>query len=145
MVTEDTYIAVLSGDQFSNVIITQAIDMFIESTEVYVASHDGKKITSSSISNTRATDSKDFISIQFETAKSLVLTPEHQVYIVEDKQWKRAAQLRTGQHVLTSDNKPKKITSTHIIRDLISHKIYALAVTPDQCYFANDVLIHNES
>lgn len=145
MVTEDTYITVLSGEQHCNVKISQVIDMFIEQPEVHVVSHDGKKVSNSVVSNTRATDSKDFISIQFEDAKSLVLTQEHQVYVVEDKQWKRAHQLHTGQHVLSSDNKSKKITSTHIVRDLISHKIYALAVTPDQCYYANDVLIHNES
>lgn len=144
MVPEDTYIATLSGEQICNVKISDVIDMFIEQPNVDVLSHDGKKITASMISNTRSTDARDFVSLQFEDTKSLILTPDHQVYTT-DKQWKRAQALHAGEFVLSFENKPKKITSTHTVRDLISRRIYALAVSPDQCYFANDVLIHNES
>jgi intein/homing endonuclease len=145
MVPEDTFIAVLSGDESTNMKISEVIDLFINQPQVDVMSHDGKKISASMVSNTRATDSRDFISIQFEQSRALVITPEHQIYITDNKQWKRANQLHAGEHVLDSSNTPKQITSVHTVKDNMSHKIYALAVTPDQNYFANDVLIHNES
>lgn len=145
MVPEDTFIAVMSGDELTNIKISEVIDLFINQPQVDVVSHDGKKMSRSLISNTRATDSRDFVSIQFEDSRSLVITPDHQIYTIESKQWKRANQLHTGDHVLDVNNQPKQITSIHTVKDIISHKIYALAVSPDQNYFANDVLIHNET
>lgn len=145
MLTEDTYITVVRDGEHMSEKINDVIDDFISGEVIEVLSHNGKKITQSTVSNTRSSDCKDFISIQFKDTKSLVVTPEHKVYMAGTKEWKKASELAVGQQVLTSLNEHKEITSLHVVRDKVIKRILALAVSPDQSYFANDVLVHNES
>jgi len=141
MLTEDTYITLPDEP---NAKITEVFDRFIKGEEMQVESMDKNRIQPGEVCNTRTADSRDFISIHFDSSKSLVLTPDHRVYLPVEKKYIRADELSTGMEVLSSNNKPNKITSTHNIRDNRSSRVYALAIAPVQNYFANDVLVHNE-
>lgn len=100
------------------------------------------KITTKEVISTRSSSSKDFICIQ--TNKSpVILTHDHKVF--SEGEWIRADRLVKGLKLLNSALDPVKITDIHKIHNDISQRVYNLTVQDTECFFANDILVHNHS
>ena len=144
MLTKDTDIILLNEGEHENVKIAQLLDMITSEDEIVIESYD-KRVERGVVSSVRTSDCKDFIYIKCETGDTLVLTHDHKVYIPDEKSWMRADTIVCGKRLLSSDGTTTEIVSTHTISDTTPSRVYSLAVTPTQCYFANNILVHNES
>lgn len=144
MLTKDTDVILLNESEHENVNIAQLLDMITSEDEIVIMSFD-KRVEQGVVSSIRTSDCKDFIYIKCETGDTLVLTHDHKVYIPDEKTWMRADAVVCGKKLLSSDGTVTTIVSTHTINDTTPSRVYSLAVTPTQCYFANNILVHNES
>ena len=115
-----------------------SVDMSIKSYEVKK-----KKIITSDVVATRSSSSKDFIYIQVETGESIILTHDHKIYV--DSKWLRADKIAVGLTVLNSELEQTKIVDIHKIHNDMTQKVYNLTIEDTQCFFANDILVHNDS
>tara|TARA_R110000772_G_scaffold57914_3_gene131040 strand:+ start:2227 stop:2649 length:423 start_codon:yes stop_codon:yes gene_type:complete len=127
---------------------TRDIDYIVKnitSGDMLVRSYNIKKRTpsDSNVVATRSSSSKDFIYIQTTSGTSIILTHDHKIYI--DSDWIRADRLSIGLPVLNSELKETKIIDIHKIHNNTSQKVYNLTIENTQCFFANDILVHNDS
>jgi intein/homing endonuclease len=115
-----------------------SVEMNIESYNIK-----NKKLTSSNVVATRSSSSKDFIYIQIESGESIILTHDHKIYT--NNEWIRADKIPTGSTILNSKLNQLKVIEMHKIHNDISQKVYNLTIEDTQCFFANDMLVHNDS
>ena len=115
-----------------------SIDMTIKSYNIKKS-----EVTSSTVISTRSSSSKDLIYIQTDTGEAVILTHDHKIYV--DNEWIRADKLSPGQVTLNSKLKQSTIIDMHKIHNDISQKVYNLTIEDTQCFFANDILVHNDS
>ena len=101
------------------------------------------KIVDSDVIATRSSSSKDFIYIQVESGESVILTHDHKIYV--NNEWLRADKVSPGSTILNSKLNQSVIIETHKIQNNTSRKIYNLTIEDTQCFFANDILVHNDS
>ncbi len=140
MLPSTTVINVNSEERDLDYIIESltSVDMSIKSYEVKK-----KKIITSDVVATRSSSSKDFIYIQVETGESIILTHDHKIYV--DSEWLRADKIAVGLTVLNSELEQTKIVDIHKIHNDMTQKVYNLTIEDTQCFFANDILVHNDS
>jgi len=140
MLPSTTVINVNSEERDLDYIIESltSVDMSIKSYEVKK-----KKIITSDVVATRSSSSKDFIYIQVETGESIILTHDHKIYV--DSEWLRADKIAVGLTVLNSELEQTKIVDMHKIHNDMTQKVYNLTIEDTQCFFANDILVHNDS
>lgn len=145
MLVEETTIA-LSGAENTCMKLVDVIDQFGAEKQQFenITSREGSMIVNASIASTRSTSARDFILIQCEDGSSLVVTPEHKIYVTNKKSWERAEHVNTTCSLMTQNNSSTKVTSTHTINDPVASKVHALTVVPTQCYFANNILVRND-
>ena len=115
-----------------------SVDMSIKS---YILKKN--KIVDSDVIATRSSSSRDFIYIQAESGESVILTHDHKIYV--NSEWIRADKVSTGSTILNSGLNQSVITETHKIQNNTSRKVYNLTIEDTQCFFANDILVHNDS
>jgi hypothetical protein len=144
MLTKDTDVILLNEGEHEKIKITRLLDMITSEDKIIVESYD-KRPEQGVVSSVRTSDCKDFIYIKCDTGDTLVLTHDHKIYIPEDRAWMRADAVVCGKKLLSSDGSMATITSAHTISDTTPSRVFSLAVTPTQCYFANNILVHNES
>lgn len=108
-----------------------------------VLTFDGKKTTHSEIVNTRVCSSHDFVYIKVESGDTLVMTPEQKIYDPVKAEWTKSGELNMSASLLHADNKPVRIEELHTIHDQIASKVCTLTIANTQCYFANNLLVHN--
>lgn len=140
MLPSTTVINVNSEERDLDYIIESltSVDMSIKSYAVKK-----KKIITSDVVATRSSSSKDFIYIQVETGESIILTHDHKIYA--DSEWLRADKIAVGLTVLNSELEQTKIVDMHKIHNDMTQKVYNLTIEDTQCFFANDILVHNDS
>lgn len=140
MLPSTTVINVNSEERDLDYIIESltSVDMSIKSYAVKK-----KKIITSDVVATRSSSSKDFIYIQVETGESIILTHDHKIYV--DSEWLRADKIAVGLTVLNSELEQTKIVDMHKIHNDMNQKVYNLTIEDTQCFFANDILVHNDS
>jgi len=140
MLPSTTVINVNSEERDLDYIIESltSVDMSIKSYAVKK-----KKIITSDVVATRSSSSKDFIYIQVETGESIILTHDHKIYV--DSEWLRADKIAVGLTVLNSELEQTKIVDMHKIHNDMTQKVYNLTIEDTQCFFANDILVHNDS
>ena len=145
MLVEETTIA-LSGAETPCMNLLDVVEQFGENERSFedILSREGTSLVSANIASTRSTHARDFILIQCEDGSSLVVTPEHKIYVTNKKSWERAEIINSTCSLMTSKNSSVKLTSTHNISDQVSSKVHALTVVPTQCYFANNILVRND-
>ena len=136
-------ISVLSAGETHDIVIEDVVSLFQSGEEIKILSYD-KKIMESIVANTRTSSSKHFVYIQTDTETPLVVTPDSKIYDPETKEWIRAEHVNKNNHVLHADRSRQRVVDVHLIRDKNISKTYTLTVNPTQCYFANNILIHNE-
>ena len=102
-----------------------------------------KTVIDSDVIATRSSSSRDFIYIQTDTGETIILTHDHKIYI--NNEWVRADKIAPGQVTLNSSLDPATIIDIHKIHNDISQKVYNLTIEDTQCFFANDILVHNDS
>ncbi len=100
------------------------------------------KITPREVTSTRSSSSKDFIYIQ-TTDSLIILTHDHKVF--SEGEWIRADRVTKELKLLNSSLDPISITDIHKIHNNTSQKVYNLTVQDTECFFANDILVHNHS
>lgn len=127
---------------------TQGIEYIVENIttrEITVKSYNKKtkKHDDSIVISTRSSTCKDFIYIQTVCNKSIIMTHDHKVYV--DGEWTRADQVSKGHNILTKSLDYSNIIDIHKISNNTSQKVYNLSVDDHQCFFANDILVHNDS
>lgn len=115
-----------------------SVDMNIKSYNIKKKIH-----TNSNVVATRSSSSKDFIYIQITTGESIILTHDHKIYA--NNEWVRADKLPTGSTILNSELNQSSVIEMHKIHNDISQKVYNLTIEDTQCFFANDILVHNDS
>lgn len=142
MILHDTAIHVPGDPQT----IGEIVDEFTltENTSVYTYDTKRKKIKESAIGLTKTTSSKDFILIKTEDDDNLIITLDHKVYDPILKTWTRAQELKCGQHVLNIELEHIRVNETHRIRNTRADKVYTFSVPDYSCFFANNILIHND-
>ena len=144
MLTNDTTVTLMNGNDRVSTKLPEILEMICTDDELIIESYESK-ITTATISSIRTSDSKDFLYLKTCCDNTLMLTPDHKIYLPETKEWIRAENMSKGLCVLMSDGSTSEILSTHIIADNTASRVYSLAITPTQCYFANNILVHNES
>lgn len=115
-----------------------SVDMNIKSYNIKKKIH-----TNSNVVATRSSSSKDFIYIQITTGESIILTHDHKIYA--NNEWVRADKLPAGSTILNSELNQSSVIEMHKIHNDISQKVYNLTIEDTQCFFANDILVHNDS
>lgn len=117
----------------------------ISTADITIKSYDKKKNkhVDNNVSSTRSSASRDFIYIQTECNKNIILTHDHKLYI--SGEWKRADQVSRGLNILTTSLDYSPIIDVHKIHNNVSQKVYNLSVEKTQCFFANGILVHNDS
>ena len=117
----------------------------LTSIDMNIKSYNIKKstITDKNVIATRSSSSKDLIYIQTDTGETVIVTHDHKIYI--DNEWIRADKISPGQQALNSELKQTAIIDMHKIHNDISQKVYNLTVEDTQCFFANDILVHNDT
>lgn len=117
----------------------------LTSVEMDIKSYNIKKkeYTNSNVVATRSSSSKDFIYIQTNTGESIILTHDHKIYA--NNEWIRADKIPTGSTVLNSELNQSSVIEMHKIHNDISQRVYNLTIEGTQCFFANDILVHNDS
>ena len=140
MLPSTTVINVNSEERDLDYIIESltSVDMSIKSYTVKK-----KKIITSDVVATRSSSSKDFIYIQVETGESIILTHDHKIYV--DSEWLRADKIAVGLTVLNSELEQTNIVDMHKIHNDMTQKVYNLTIEDTQCFFANGILVHNDS
>lgn len=108
-----------------------------------VLTFDGKETTYSEIVNTRVCSSRDFVYIKTDSGDTLVMTPDQKVYDPVKKEWIKSGGLNKSASLLHVDNVPVLVEDLHTIHDQMASKVCTLTVTETQCYFANNLLVHN--
>jgi hypothetical protein len=144
MLTKDTEVVIMTNETQVSTNIAILLDMITTQDVIEIASYDSKKVAAT-VSSVRTSDCKDFVYIKCEQGDTLVLTHDHKIYIPETKQWTRADCVTKGTKLLKHDGTKSTIQACHVISDVAPSRVYSLAVTPTQCYFANNILVHNES
>lgn len=144
MLTKDTDVVLTTDDNQVQTKIADILDMITTQDEIMIESYDSKMV-SASISSVRTSDCKNFIYIKCEQGDTIILTHDHKVFIPETKQWVRADNITRDMKLLKRDGTKSAIQSCHTISDVSPSRVYSLAVSPTQCYFANNILVHNES
>ena len=142
MLTQDTTVIIIEQDDHTPVTLTEMVERISAGQELQVLSRD-RSIKPGDVVNTRGSDSKDFVYIGTEN-HSVILTPDHKVYEPVRKEWMSASMVSSLCYVLDSDNNHVPVVSTHTISDKLSKKTITLTVSPGQCFFANNILVHNE-
>lgn len=117
----------------------------ITSIDMYIKSYNIKKskIIDSVVIATRSSTSKDFIYIQTDSGESIILTHDHKIFA--DGEWIRADKITTGAEVINIDLKQTTVVDIHKIHNNVSQRVYNLAIEDTQCFFANNLLVHNDS
>lgn len=111
--------------------------------EQSVLTFDGKKTTYSEIVNTRVCSSHDFVYIKTSSGDTLVMTPDQKVYDPVKKEWTKSGELNKSASLLHADNAPVEVEDLHTIHDQMASKVCTLTIAETQCYFANNILVHN--
>lgn len=142
MITAQTMITIVSAGETHESPMMDIVELFQSTGEVDLLSFD-KKITTGQVSNTRSSSGKDFIYIQVDEQSPLIVTPDARLYDPTVNEWIRATEFVTGKSILTRTGETQTISDVHLIRDEQLCKTYTVTVTPTQCYFANNILIHN--
>ena len=142
MVTAQTMIAVMSAGETMNMSVVDLVEQFQFTGEIDVVSYDRAQ-TTGQIANTRCSTGKDFIYIQAGDVGPLIVTPDSRIYQPKSKEWIRASEINNGNEILHVSGDYIPVTETHTIRDRNMGKIYTVTITPTQCYYANNILIHN--
>ena len=142
MLTHEATVIVIEQDEQIVKTITEIAEDITNGESVHVLSRD-RSIRPGEVVNTRGSDSKDFVYVGTEK-HNIILTPDHKLYDPVRKEWIAAMSINTSHHVLTSDKENLPVTSTHKIADVMSQRTLTLTVTPGQCFFANNILVHNE-
>ena len=114
------------------------VDMTIKS---YIIKRN--KIIDSNVISTRSSSSKDFIYIQTISGEAIILTHDHKIYA--NNEFVRADKISPSSTVLNSKLEQTAIIDMHKIHNDISQKVYNLTIEDTQCFFANDILVHNDS
>ena len=117
----------------------------LTSVDMSVRSYSIKKnkIVDCDVIATRSSSSKDFIYIKTQSGESVILTHDHKIYV--NSEWLRADKVSSGSTILNSELVQSVIVETHKIKNNSSRKIYNLTIEDTQCFFANDILVHNDS
>jgi len=143
MLTNDTAVTLISDGERVSTKLPEILDMICTDSELIIESYKSK-LTTATISSIRTSDSKDFVYIKTCCDSMLMMTPDHKIYLPENKEWVRAENVSKGLCVLLSNGTTSEISSTHIIADNTVSRVYSLAISPTQCFFANNILVHNE-
>lgn len=144
MLTKDTNVVLVTDDNQVQANIAQMLDMIVSEDVIEIESYDTKMVAAT-VSSVRTSDCKDFVYIKCEQGDTLVLTHDHKIYTPETKQWVRADNITKEMKLLKRDGSQSAIQACHVISDVTPSRVFSLAVTPTQCYFANNTLVHNES
>ena len=140
MLPSNTIITTICGEQDLDQIVNN-----LTSIDYTACSYNTKKLkpTSSDIVATRSSSSKDFIYIQVESGNSIIMTHDHKAFV--DGKFARADKISPGMSVLNSSYEPDNVVDIHKIQNNTSQKVYNLTVIDTQCFFANNILVHNDS
>lgn len=140
MLPSNTIITTICGEQDLDQIVNN-----LTSIDYTACSYNTKKLkpTSSDIVATRSSSSKDFIYIQVESGNSIIMTHDHKAFV--DGKFTRADKISPGMSVLNSSYEPDNVVDIHKIQNNTSQKVYNLTVIDTQCFFANNILVHNDS
>lgn len=125
-------------------IIEDATKLMRSKKDISVESYDvkNKRKVFSPIISTRCCDSKDFIMIKTESNETIIVTLDHKIYTPDG--WLRADALSGRTQVMDSTTGLTAITDLHRIQDDLVRKVYTLTIEDTQCYFANNILVHND-
>ena len=140
MLPSTTVISVNSESHDIDYIVNNltSVDMSVKSYSIKK-----NKLVDCDVIATRSSSSKDFIYIQSETGESIILTHDHKIYA--DNEFIRADRVSAGSTILNSELTQSTVIETHKIHNDISQKVYNLTIEDTQCFFANDILVHNDS
>jgi hypothetical protein len=129
--------------EYEKIDIESVVKSFRHDTNMLVMSYDGNNITRNEVASTRSSDSKDFICIQYGDNNSIVLTPTQRLYEPRLKKYIKASDINASNTILTSQLDLMPVTHKHNIKNTQTASVYTISVSNDQCFFANDVLVHN--
>lgn len=137
MIPSNVTVSVSGGDMS----VEQLVDTFIDDDLLIYTSTGAKAIKTSSVVNTRGSDSKDFVYIE-ANEYNVILTPQARVYDVETREWIRAEKITTACKLRVIDNaEPQQVTTIHTIKNSLSEKVYMLTIDETGSFFANKILI----
>lgn len=121
--------------------IGDLIEKLANGHQIHVSSYDTRKQhpKTSEVCLTRSSDSKDFVLLQFDRGETLVITPDHRLYDVENQLWVAADKITIDTRCTTL-NGFSHVERTHKIRNPMSEKVYTLTVEL-QNFFANQILV----
>jgi hypothetical protein len=141
MILHNTEISIPGGSTKMSTIISEfTLD---EKTIVTGFNIKRRKNVDCEVASTRKSSTKDLLYIGVSTDEHLLITPDHKIYIPEEKGYIRADKLIKGmelQHVLAE---PCEVIDIHMIRNNDLQTTHALTVTDCENYFSNSILVHN--
>ena len=141
--TTSIYMYENTQTNYNKIDIESVVKTFRHDTDILVMSYDGNNITRNSVASTRSSDSKDFVCVQYGDNNSIVLTPTQRVYDPKAKKYIKAMDINMTNTILTSQLDIMQVTHKHDIKNTQSTNVYTISISNDQCFFANDVLVHN--
>lgn len=120
---------------------------FVSKSDSLIESYDTKKNKQAKchVNATRSSDTHHFIFIETETGDNVILTGDQKIYDPVKQQWTRADKITTtGAHVVQYEiDKHIKVVNVHKIKNNTIKDVYTLIVDDTQCFFANNILVHN--
>ena len=141
MLPKRTIISV-PGEELS---IHQIVEEFDFNDVTGVLSYNGRKTVESSITSTRKSDTRDLLLIETNhTEISLILTPSHKVYDVENKKYTRASEIKQDTVLKHIDGIETHVTKVRKITNNMLEDVYTLSIDKTQCFYANGILVHND-
>jgi len=143
----DANIKIIVNDTHVN--IQELVKDFTNKSDSMIESYDIKKNAhvKCNINATRRSDTQHFIYIETQTGDNIILTGDQKIYDPEKQQWLRADKVTTTNNLFVrhETDKHAKVSNVHKIKNNLLKDVYTLVVDNTQCFFANNILVHNAS
>lgn len=126
--------------------LQEIIEQFNHKNDIFVRSYDPKKgkdleCLIPSTRRTRVTD-MTFVETDYDEVK-LILTHDHRVYVEDEQKFIRASMLKTGMKLKHVDGIDVKVVKVYKLTQPVPADVYTLTVDKTQCFYANQILVHN--
>ena len=126
--------------------LQEVIEQFNQRNDVFGCSYDYKKKKNLEclVPSTRRSSVTDmtFVETDYDEVK-LILTHDHRVFSVDQQKFIRATLLTPGTRLKHVDDIDVKVVKVYKLTQPVPTDVYTLTVNKTQCYYANQILVHN--
>ena len=126
--------------------LQEVVEQFNQKNDVFVRSYDHKKRKDLEclVPSTRSSSVTDmtFGETDYDEVK-LILTHDHRVYSVDQQKFIRSTLLLPGTQLKHVDGIDVKVVKVYKLTQPVPTDVYTLTVDKTQCFYANQILVHN--